>query len=184
MADAAQRMVKARQLVSDTKRSQVLAQAKGFAARGEPFSIAGLARRAGVSERFIHNHPELKAEAARCAAEIGDQLTGCLERSAAVTTASLRADLANARAEVGRQRQEITRLRRRLSEAIGATYLDGLADGDRLAVNASQEAANRSDELEHTVDELRETVTVLTEELDAARDLNRDYLARLNREAK
>jgi predicted nucleic acid-binding Zn-ribbon protein len=184
LADSAQRMVRARQLVSDTKRSQVLAQAKGFAARGEPFSIAGLARRAGVSERFIHNHPELKAEAARCAAEIGDQLTGRLERSAAVTSASLRADLANARAEVGRHRQEITRLQRRLSEAIGATYLDGLPDGDRIAVKAGQQCAEWVDELEQTVEELRETVAVLTEELDAARELNRDYLARLNKETR
>ncbi len=47
-----------------------------------------------MSARFIYNHPDLRAEIERRAAEIGDVLAGRVVASARVTT-SLRSDLAN-----------------------------------------------------------------------------------------
>jgi len=48
--------------------------------------------------------------------------------SARVTSASLRADLANYKGEVQRQRAELTALRERLSEALGLSYVSGLPE--------------------------------------------------------
>jgi AcrR family transcriptional regulator len=126
MAERAEHLVALRRMDSQVKRDRVIATLDGFVERGESVTIAGLAKQAGVSPRFIYNHPDVRAEIERRAAEIGDQLAGRLAASAKVTSASLRADLANYRAEVQRQRSEIAALRERLSEALGTAYVAAL----------------------------------------------------------
>ncbi len=58
------------------------------AAAGEPPGVSLLARRAGVSRRFIYEHPELRAKIAHQAAQAAGQYAGAVTGSAAVTTAT------------------------------------------------------------------------------------------------
>jgi chromosome segregation ATPase len=158
-----------------------MATLDGFVERGEAITVAGLARKAGVSPRFIYNHPDVRAEVERRATEIGDHLAGRVVASARVTTASLRADLANSRAEVHRQRAEIAALRERLSEALGAAYAAGLPEADRLGMIATREPQQRIADLEQVAFELSEELRRRNEELEAVRELNRDLMAKLNK---
>ena len=180
MADAGAHLAALRRLDSQIKRDRVVAALAGYVERGETTTIVGLAKRAGVSPRFVYNHPDLRAEIERRAAEIGDALAGRVVASARVTTASLRADLANHKAEAQRQRAEIAALRDRLSEALGSSYAAGLPEADRLGLVASRDARERIAELEQDGFELREQVRIRTEELEAVRELNRELMAKLN----
>lgn len=182
MAERAEHLVTLRRLDSQVKRDRVMATLNGFVERGEAITVAGLARRAGVSPRFVYNHADVRAEIERRAAEIGDQLAGRVVASARVTTASLRADLANYRAEVQRQRAEIAALRERLSEALGAAYVAGLPEADRLGMIATREAQRRIAEQEQVAFELGEELGRRNEELEAVRDLNRELMAKLNKQ--
>lgn len=180
MTDGGARLVALRRLDSQIKRDRVMAQLTGFVERGETTTIVGLARRAGVSPRFVYNHPDLRAEIERRSAEIGDQVTGRVVASARVTAASVRADLANSRAEVQRQRAEISALRTRLSETLGASYASGLPDADRLGMLASEEAQANIVRLEQRAFELAEELRRVGDELEAVRELNRELMAKLN----
>ena len=62
-----QRLAALRRLDSADKTHRVLAALDVTLSTGEPLTIAALARRAGVSRRFIYDHPELRAEAGRAA---------------------------------------------------------------------------------------------------------------------
>ncbi len=75
-------LVALQRLDSQLKRHRVIATLSGFVGRGEIMPIVCLARRAGVSPRFVYNHPELRAEIERRAAEIGDQIAGRVTASA------------------------------------------------------------------------------------------------------
>ncbi len=184
MAERAEHLVALRRLDSQVKRDRVMATLAGFVERGETVTVAGLARRAGVSPRFVYNHPDLRAEIERRAAEIGDQLAGRVVASARVTTASLRADLANYRAEVQRQRVEIGALRERLSKSLGNDYAAGLPEADRLGITATRGAQQRIADVEQAAFELGEELKRRNEELDAVRVLNRELMATLNTERR
>lgn len=182
MADAGAHLVALRRLDSQIKRDRVMSALAGYVERGEATTIVGLAMRAGVSPRFIYNHPDVRAEIERRTAEIGDQLAGREVASARVTTASLRADLANYKAEVQRQRVEITALRDRLSEVLGTAYIAGLPESDRLSMIATHESEQRIAEVEQVAFELGEELRRRNEELEAVRDLNRELMAKLNKQ--
>lgn len=182
MPDPHAYLVELRRLDSQAKAARVLAALDALVVSGNAFTIAALARRAGVSRRFIYDHPELRAEAERRSAEIADSHAGALMASARVSTASLRADLANARAGNQRLEAELTALRRRLGQMLGQEVLSGLA-GDGLA-DVATALVPRVEELERALFEAREELARRTEELEAARQINRELLARLNRKGR
>jgi len=93
-----------------------------------------------------------------------------------VTTASLRADLENERARNRRLDAELTTLRRRLGEVIGRDVLS------EISTTEDPDIASRVSQLEQTLFEAQETLVRRTEELEAARQINRELMARLNRE--
>ena len=99
--------------------------------------------------------------------------------SARVSTASLRADLANTKATNLRLAAELAALRRRLGQVLGQEVLAEL-DGDRIA-DAATTLAPRVDKLERTLFEAQEELARRTEDLEAARQINRELLAKLNR---
>jgi hypothetical protein len=174
----ADRLVAARRLDSTTKTSQVLAALESALSAGQPLSIASLARRAGVSRRFIYDHPELRAQAERRAAETADHCAATSVANARVTLASLRADLANAKATNHRLNTELVGLRRRLGQLLGH---DALADLEHAVPDAG--AANgRLTELEQSLFQAGEDLAQRSEELDAARQINRELLAKINRQ--
>ncbi len=173
-----ERLVALRRLDSQTKASQVLAALDATVASGHAVNIAALARTAGVSRRFIYDHPELRAEAERRASEIADRHAGALVASARVTAASLRADIENAKATNRRLEADLTALRGRLGLVLGQEVL---ADASGQAIGDTMNTA-RLDELEQALFQERETLAQRTEELDAARQINRELIARLNRD--
>jgi hypothetical protein len=172
-----ERLTAARRLASQTKSSQVLAAIEATLGAGQPANIAALARRAGVSRRFIYDHPELRAHAERRAAEIADR-SATDEASGRVTLTSLRADLANTRAANQRLNTDLAGLRRRLGQLLGR---DALADLEHSAADTAA-ADGRLAELEQSLFQTREELAQRTEELDAARQINRELLAKLNRQ--
>jgi hypothetical protein len=173
-------LARLRRMDSDQKAAQVLAALDTMVTAGQTIKIATLARRAAVSRRFIYDHPELRAEAERRAAEVADLHIAALAGSARLTTASLRADLENAKARNDRLERELGVLRQRLGQVLGQEVLTEMAG--RGALDTDAHAARRIDELEQKLFETGEEFARRTEELDAARQINRELMARLNRE--
>src|SRR5664280_2706632 len=103
---------------------------------------------------------------------------GATSASARVTVASLRADLTNSKATNHRLTTELGALRRRLGQQLGQDVLAGL---DRATIDTS--ATNgRLAEVEQALFETGEELARRIEELDAARQINRELIGRLNRE--
>src|SRR5664280_2744919 len=140
-AGRTRKLTELRRLDSADKTRRVLTALDAAISAGEPLTIAALARHARVSRRFIYDHPELRAEAERRAAQA----------AARAAAASLRADLANAKATNHRQHTELEALRRRLGQILGRdalTELDGNTD-------AGPTAAQLPD-LQHALSEAKE----------------------------
>ena len=76
MAEHTSKLTELRRLDSADKTRRVLAALDTTISAGESLTIAALARRAGVSRRFIYDHPELRAEAERRSAQAADRRAG------------------------------------------------------------------------------------------------------------
>jgi hypothetical protein len=171
------RLTELRRLDTADKTRRVLAALEVTLGAGEALTITALARHARVSRRFIYDHPELRAEAERRAAQAADRVAGQITATARVTTASLRADLANAKATNHRQHTELEALRRRLGQIIGRDVLAELGDNPRPNPTEAQLA-----EISHALTETKEQLAQRDQELAAARQINRELIARLNHE--
>ena len=119
MADNHEPLAASRRLDSTTKQARVRAAINDLANSGTALNVAALARRAKVSRRFIYDHPELRAEAEQQAVLGTARDSAAVSVQTSVTTASLRADLANAKAANQRLHTELAALRRRLGRALG-----------------------------------------------------------------
>jgi chromosome segregation ATPase len=174
-------MREARRLQGQRKRTLVLAAVEAAAQQGQALTIAAVARAAGVGRKFIYDHPDLRAEielkatrATRCQAN--DMIA-----TARVTGASLRADLENSRAQNRRLHQQLRALENRLSQLEGARLVaDDLLPNDVLTQLADRQLAQRVAELEQHLFETQEALRQATEELDAARAVNRELMVRAN----
>jgi len=178
VAERAEHLLRLRRADSNAKVARVLSVLDSMVAAGEPPVLAVVARKAAVSRRFIYDHPELRAEAERRAAEIADRQASRVSASMRVTTASLRADLENARARTNRLETELSALKRRLGELLGREVM---AEDAALATDGSTHAGARVAELEQGLFESQESLARRTEELEAARQINRELMGRLNR---
>lgn len=182
MADPVARLVEARRLDSQAKAARVLGTLDAMVASGSPLSIAALARAAGVSRRFIYDHPELRAEAERRCAQIVEHHSGSMTAAARVSAASLRADLANANATNHRLNTELAGLRRRFGAQLGQEALADLSGAETATIATA--VAPRLEQLEAALFAAQEELARRTEELDAARQINRELLGRLNRRSR
>ena len=180
VAEPGEHLVRLRRADSSAKAARVLAALDAMVAAGESPQPAVLARKAGVSRRFIYDHPELRAEAERRAVEVADRQAAGTAASIRVTTASLRADLENAKALNHRLESQLGALKHRLGELLGHQVMaDDLAAGSTRA--QSEATGARIAELEQMLFEAREALAQSTEGLEAARQINRELMARLNR---
>jgi hypothetical protein len=179
MTDNHEALAASRRLDSTTKAARVLAAINAITATGTPLNIAALARTAKVSRRFIYDHPELRAEAEQQAAGIAERDGIALTANARVTAASLRADLANARAANQRLQAELAALRRCLGRHLGQDVLAEIVGDKDTQLGAL--IGPRVQQLEHRLFEVQEELAQRTEELEAARQINRELLERLNR---
>lgn len=179
MTENADRLAKARRLDSEVKAARLLAALDAMVLCGEAPNIATLARKAGVSRRFVYDHPELRAEVERRAAEVADRYTGAVRATARVTAASLRADLENAKAANHRLEADLAVLRRRLGQVLGQDVLADMARRGILDVDPATQ--DRIAELEQALFDAAEELARRADELGASRQINRELMARLNR---
>lgn len=170
-------LARIRRADSKAKSARVRAAIDAMVAAGEPLAIAALARKAGVSRRFVYDHPELRAEVDRRADESAERYAASLSAGARVSAASLRADLENAKARNQRLEAELASLRRRLGAEIGEQVLAETGQTAGLA----PEQAERIAALEQSLFEAEETLARRGDELEAARQINRELMGRLNR---
>lgn len=174
-------MVDARKASSSLKRARVLHEVEAAAAAGEALSYSELARRAGVDRSMFYGPASASLRAdidAALARATEDQARG---RSAGTkaSLASLRSELANQKAIVKRQADQIAALEKRLSRLLGQQLVADLPPEAWVGLH-DDEAAEEIALLRLELGELRITNETLQEELDAARRLNRELMARLN----
>jgi len=177
MAEQAEHLARIRRADTEAKTARLLATLDAFIAAGQAPVISVLARRAGVSRRFIYDHPELRAEIARRTAQLADRQAGAITASYRTTTASLQADLGNAKAASRRLQADLAALRRRLGELTGSQVFAETGQTPGTAASVARAA-----ELEQQLFDAREALAQRDEELEAARQINRELMARLNKE--
>lgn len=180
MADRSDAMHKARALRSEQKRQRVLAVLDASLERGEEIAMAGLAKRAQVSRTFLYDNEDLRAEIALRIRVAQDRAAAGLMTGARVSAMSLRAEVETYKALNRQHRREIDTLKRRLSELVGAGVLQAElpAVADALVDEHHQQQITR---LEAEAYQLQERIAVLEEELEAAREVNRKLMGRVNR---
>ncbi|MGW0493798.1 helix-turn-helix domain-containing protein [Streptomyces olivaceus] len=166
-------LAKARAADSERRRARVFKVLDQLATNGEEITVSSVARAAGVHRSLIHRHGDLHAAVL---ARAGEPLPGATAGTQ-VSRQSLLADVANLTARNGRLSAHITRLERRLSEALGqaaweASGLGAPADVETLT--------RRITELEQQILDLRSELDERDEDLAAARNANRELMARIN----
>ncbi|MFE0353321.1 DUF6262 family protein [Streptomyces nigra] len=165
-------MIEGKRADSARRRERVLQALDAALRSGQDITVSGLARTARVDRTFLYRHRDLLERvhaAATTPAEAG--------RAAAVSRASLQADLANALERNTRLTARVRQLEKRLSEELGTTVwtesgLGAPADLDQLQ--------RRITELEQQLADAQGQLDERTEELDAARAANRELTRALN----
>ena len=180
--ERSQAMHDARRLDSQHKAALVSAAADKALSRGGPFSIAGIARQAGVGRKFIYDHPDLKAEIELKALQASRRQANDILSSAQLTGASLRSELENSRAQNRRLAAQLRALEDRLSKAEGARLVtEDLLPDEMLAELADSRLAQRASQLEQQLFEAKDQLCRTAEELEAARSINRELMQQANR---
>jgi hypothetical protein len=172
----------ARRRDSQRKHTLVLAALEAAVQAGREPTIAAVARQAGVGRKFIYDHPDLRAEIELKAVQATRHQVNNMLTAAHVTGASLRADLENSRAQNRRLQQQIRSLEHRLSQLEGAHLLsEDLLPAHVVTQLADQQLAVRVSQLEQQLFEATEALRRTTEDLEAARNINRELMQRANR---
>ena len=167
---------------SEQKREAVLHSARAMIRSGIEIEWAALARRAGVSEKFIHDkkHADVKGQVREMiAVQSGRQA----EREVAAdqtTIASLRAELLNLRAQLGRNDAQIAVLERKLSRQAGQRLEAELPRAPGSLIEQAERASQRALELERRVGELQAQLDERDREILALRDSLRKTIRERN----
>ncbi|WP_371604930.1 DUF6262 family protein (plasmid) [Streptomyces sp. NBC_01220] len=165
-------MIDGKRADSARRRERVLKAIDTAAKNGEDITVSGLARAARVDRTFLYRHRDLLERIHAAANTPGNE-----GRIAAVSRASLQADLTNALDRNKRLAARVRHLESRLSSQLGEAIwaesgLGTPVDIDRLQHRIAlleQELATKQGELEER-----------TEELDASRAANRELTRSLN----
>ena len=166
-------MPRGRRAASARRRQRVPKALNAPTTQGEPTSVSGIARRAGVDRSFLYRHRDLLEQIHAAEA----QPPNAPGVGPAVSRASLQADLTNAHQRAVRLAARVHQLEQRLSEALGeqAWHESGLGvpdDIDRLKQQIST--------LEQHGIDLRLQLEERDDDLAAARAANRELMAQLN----
>lgn len=181
MPERSEAMRRARALRSEQKRRRVLSTLDASLERGEEIAMSTLAKRAAVSRTFLYDNEDLRAEVVLRIRQAQDRAAAGLMTGARVTAMSLRAELENYKAINRQHRRDIDALKLRLSELVGAEVLKGELPSMAHTI-ADEHQQQRITELEGENFKLEERVSVLEEELEAAREVNRKLMGRVNRD--
>lgn len=163
-----------RQAGTARRRERALATLQDAIAAGEPISVSGIARRAGLDRTFFYRHTDLLQQIQ--AAEKQPH-PAAME---AVSQASLQADLANANDRNSRLTARIRQLEEALSRAMGDRVWKESGLGAPTDIHALQE---RITQLEQHNADLTAELSEREEDLAAARAANRQLMATVNSRA-
>ncbi|GGZ93265.1 DUF6262 family protein [Streptomyces bluensis] len=165
-------MIDGKQADSARRRDRVIKALDAALRTGGDITVSGLARAARVDRSFLYRHRDLLERvhvAAHTPVEEG--------RLAAVSRASLQADLANALERNTRLATRVRQLETRLSEQLGEQAWS--ESGLGVAPNIDQ-LQRRIASLEQELAQKRGELEERTEELEAARAANRELTRVLN----
>jgi len=190
VTDNSAALQRARRREGQTKRRRALAALQAMAEAGEAIGYPAVARRAGVSVSLLYADRDLLAgiaDACDRQRQAGADRAARLPTRSLVTEASLRTDLANAKEQNRHLSEELVVLRDRLARELGA---DADQFRGRPANPALDTLEERAAELETDNARLRQQVgqleadtSELADNLDAAREMNRELMNEVNRRA-
>lgn len=157
-------------LISQQKRAAVLRAADAMITQGVAFHWTTLARRAGVSVKFINDlkHGDLKEQVKQKLAAASDQHAAEAVAASNATAAQLRVKVANHAAQLRRQDQIIKVLERKLGEYLGSEIAQELPPITGAALESKSET-ERFAELERRVVELEDELLAREETIDGLR---------------
>ena len=188
MADNSDALKRSRRQDSRTKRRRAAETLEAMIEAGEAVTFPAVARRAGVSVSLLYADAELAGrlvEARSRRRDAGLERTRRLPTRSLVSEQSLRADLANANDRVRRLSEELSVLREQLARQLGAESdaASGRTSSPRLDQLEERVAALEADNvrLREQVSELESALLEANETLDAARAMNRELMAEINR---
>jgi len=191
MTDNSHALKRSRRRDSQAKRRKASQALQAMADAGEPVTFPAVARRAGVSVSLLYADKELagRISAARSRQrDAGADRAWRLPARSLVTEQSLRADLANAKDHIRRLDQELSVLRDRLARQLGANadIAAGRASSPLLDQLEQQAADLQADNarLREQIAGLHEALRESSETLQAARAMNRELMAEINRPAQ
>ena len=144
-------------LRSQQKRDAVLQAARAMIRSGIQVEWAVLARRAGVSEKFIHDkkHADIKAQVRKMIAQQAGRQAELDVAEDQATIASLRAELLNLRAQLKRKDAQLAVLERKLSRKAGQQLEAELPRLPGSVIEQAERASQRALELEGRVHKLQ-----------------------------
>lgn len=181
MTGRGEAMIAGRRLDSQVKHQRVIATVDARLAAGRELSVAGIARQAGVSRKFIYAHPDLRARIEERAEQANRAATATAVADGRVTIASLRADAANAKAQNHRLREQLRAQEQRLSMLLGQQIASEI---DPAGYEPADQLRSQLKTAEARMFELEEALADSREELDAVREINRELLTGQNRSAR
>lgn len=165
-------MVEGRRADSARRRQRVIKALNTAATAGTEINVSAIARAAGVDRTFLYRHRDLLTQIHTAQTHAGTPA------GTAVSAASLRADLVNANERAARQAIRIRTLEKKLSELLGdqAWRESGLGAPDDI-----DQLKRRIALLEQQVVALGAELAEREEQLEAAREANRDLIKQFNR---
>ena len=190
MTDNSAALQRARRREGQAKRRQALAALQAMTEAGEAIGFPAVARRAGVSVSLLYADRDLLARIADARdrqRQAGAERAARLPARSLVTEASLRTDLANAKEQNRHLSEELVVLRDRLARELGADadHFRGRPTNPSLDMLEERAAELETDNarLRQQVGQLEADTSELADNLDAAREMNRELMNEVNRRA-
>ena len=190
MTDNSAALQRARRREGQTKRRRALAALQAMTEAGEAIGFPAVARRAGVSVSLLYADRDLLARIADARdrqRQAGAERAARLPTRSLVTEASLRTDLANAKEQNRHLSEELVVLRDRLARELGADadHFRGRPTNPALDMLEERAAELETDNarLRQQVGQLEAGTSELADNLDAAREMNRELMNEVNRRA-
>ena len=190
MTDNSAALQRARRREGQTKRRQALAALQAMTEAGEAIGFPAVARRAGVSVSLLYADRDLLARIADARdrqRQAGAERAARLPTRSLVTEASLRTDLANAKEQNRHLSEELVVLRDRLARELGADadHFRGRPTDPALDMLEERAAELETDNarLRQQVGQFEADTSELADNLDAAREMNRELMNEVNRRA-
>ena len=176
MSSTTTALTESRRRDSAIRRQRVINAVSRLAAAGDDLSVSSVARAARVHRSFSYRHGDLHAA-------VHDQAARDITPSDGTRASrqALQADLANALERGTRQTQRISQLENKLSHVLGDNAWRDSGLGAPTDIDTLQQ---RITSLEQELVDVTVQLAARGDDLDAARNANRELMAQLNHREK